>query len=522
MSRPSRGGRRQMHAVELVESGPGAPRDTAGARAREGTAGVDRGEGTGAGDGRAGGADARDAEARAVGDRTGDSRTRGRRTAEEPAGATDRPRGGARAGAAFVRRHRVRLVAAGLVVAAALAVGTVRDARADRARAAALAIAPAVLDAVRPAEGGGLERWRRPALDGLVAGEGLVVTTGVTGAGSGGVAAYDATTGAPLWDTVVDAVGPQGELTCALTTGDRVAAPGASAGTVACVAVPAVGKEAWGGLGRRGEVRVVVLDAATGDLVRDDPADRSDVGLTALGPDLVLTRTVPGGAVRVTREDARTGTDAWTSDVDARALDARGPQPAVTRVERGLLVVDGGAVRVLDGDGDPADAWPAGAARPDVPVAPTGDDGSVPGLALVSRPAPDGTDVRAVAGPGRWSARTATDSVVLVDGRVVTSDATGALTARDARSGEVLWSADATEWLRARASTALGRVQTDGEHVLVPLLLADGTPVLVAVGPVDGRAAWTAALPPDVRSVERSGRRLLARTATEVVALGQD
>ncbi|WP_258723679.1 PQQ-binding-like beta-propeller repeat protein [Cellulomonas sp. NS3] len=509
-----------MHEVELVESSPGARRDdAAGARTSADRAGAD--------DGGRPGVD------HAGGDPAGGDRT------AHAAGAPGRPRDGARPGTAFVRRHRVRLVAAGLVVAAALAVGTVRDARADRARAAELAVAPAVLDATGSADGAGLERWRRPALDGLVAGDGLVATAGVTGAGVGGVAAYDATTGAALWDAEVDSVGPQGELTCVLTAGagrevagdDGTATAGDAAGgrgapgegsSVACVAVPAVGKEAWGGLGRRGDVRVVVLDAATGTLVRDDPADRSDVGLTALGPDLVLTRTVPGGGVRVTREVARTGADVWTADVDARAPDARGPQPAVTRVERGLLVVDGGAVRVLDGDGDPVGTWPAGVARPDVPVALTGDDGSVPDLGLVARPAGDGVDLRAAAGTARWSAGTAADSALVVQGRVVTSDATGTLTARDAGSGGVLWSADATRWTGVRASTALGAVQTDGEHLLVPLLLADGSPVLVAVGAVDGRAAWTAPLPPDVRSVERSGRRLLGRTATEVVALGQD
>ncbi|GEA89265.1 hypothetical protein CCE01nite_32140 [Cellulomonas cellasea] len=521
-----------------------------------------------------------------------------------PGGSADRApggtRAGARAGGAFVRRHRVRrhrvrLVAAGLVVVAALAVGTVRDARADRARAAALALAPAVLDAVDPAGGSGLERWRRPLLDGLVTGDGLVVTFGVTAAGRGGVAAYDAATGEPRWDADVDAVGPQGELTCVLTSGgagarlgdggpgaaaadpvgraggDAGAGAGAGAGgravggdaTVACVAVPAVGKEAWGGLGRRGDVRVVVLDAATGTLVRDDPADRSDVHLTALGPDLVVTRTVPGGAVRVTREDARSGAEAWTSDVDARAADARGPQQAVARVERGLLVVDAGAVRVLDADGDAVDAWPAGVARPDVPVVLAADDGSEPDLTLTARPegvggdpaeGDDGSsmtlragdagdagdagaeaaDARAAdAGPEqadagaepvgeRWTARTPADSVLVVGGRVVTASATGALTARDAESGDVLWASDATTWSGSRASAGLGAVQTDGVHVLVPLVLADGSPVLVAVDPVDGRAAWTAVLPPDVRSVERAGRRLLGRTATEVVALGQD
>lgn len=513
-----------MHEVELVESSPGARReDAAGARTSGHRAGVHDG-GHQAGD-------------RTGGDHAGADPAGGDHTAPA-AGAPDRSRGGARTGTAFVRRHRVRLAAAGVVVAAALAVGTVRDARADRARDAALAVAPAVLDVIGSTDAAGLERWRRPMLDGLVAGDGLVVTAGVTGAGVGGVAAYDAATGAPLWDVAVDSVGPQGELTCVLTAGaggevadddgavtaggvgDR-GAPGEGA-TVACVAVPAVGKEAWGGLGRRGDVRVVVLDAATGALVRDDPADRSDVGLTALGRDLVLTRTVPGGAVRVTREDARTGTEAWSSDVDARAPDARGPQPAVTRVEGGLLVVDGGAVRVLDGDGDPVGAWPAGVARPDAPVVLTGDDGSVPDLGLVARPADDGVDLRATAGTARWSARTAADSALVVQGRVVTSDAAGALTARDAGTGGVLWSADAARWTGVGASTALGAVQTDGEHVLVPLLLTDGTPVLVAVDPRDGRAAWTAPLPADVRSVERSGRRLLARTATEVVALGQD
>lgn len=498
-----------MHEVELVEQGPGGrPADASGARATDDRAGAD-------------GPAPDHAEEHA---------------AHSAPGAPDRSRDGARAGASFVRRHRVRLVAAGLVVAAALAVGTVRDARADRARVAALAVAPAVLDPTGPRDGAGLERWRRPVLDGLVAGAGLVVTAGVTGAGSGGVAAYDAVTGAPLWEAEVASVGPQGDLTCVLTAGAEGAGEGATAGadpvdasgapgagaSVACVAVPAVGKEAWGGLGRRGQVRLVVLDAATGALVRDDPADRTDLGLTALGPDLVLTRTVPGGAVRVTRQAARTGAERWTSEVDARAPDARGPQPPVTRVERGLLVVDGGAVRVLDDGGAPVGTWPSGVDRPDVPVVLRGDDGSVPDLGLVARPADDGVDLRADAGAARWSARTAAGSVLVVQGRVVTSDGTGALTARDAGSGEVLWSADPTTWTGVRASTVLGAVQTDGEHLLVPLLPADGSPVLVAVGPVDGRAAWTAPLPPDVRAVERAGRRLLGRTATEVVALGQD
>lgn len=458
---------------------------------------------------------------------------------------------------ARMRRHRTRWVAAGLVVATALGVTAVRDARADRARADVLAVAPGVLDAVRPADGSTLERWRRPVLDELVAGAGLVVTSGVSDSGRGAVAAYAAAAGTPRWDVEVAGVGPRGEVSCVLAAAADARDPGTGPGgaTVACVAVPAVGKEAWGGLGRRGQVRLVVLDAATGALVRDEPADRSDLRLTALGSDLVLARTIPGGDVRVTRQDARTGKEAWTFEGDARAEDARGPQPAVTRVEHGLVVVDGGTVVVLDAYGHRVDAWPGGVGRPDVPVVRAADDGSVPDLALVARPASGadaggGVTLRALdlaerqgdvrgasdgggeadtapdpvpaAEPDRWATGAGAGPVLVLDGRVVTSDATGALTARDARDGDVAWSADATTWLGRRAAATLGDVQTDGVHLLVPLLLADGTPVLAAVDPVDGHAAWTAALPADVRSVERSGRRLLGRTATEVVGLGQD
>lgn len=456
------------------------------------------------------------------------------------------------AGARFVRRHRGRLLALALVLLTLLALGAVRDARADRARAAALAITPGVLDTVSPApDGGSLERWRRPALDEVVAGGDVVVTAGVDAQGRGAVTAYDATSGRERWGTTVPGVGPQGELTCVLTSdaarvtasapasapvSGRASVDGARGPVLACVAVPAVGKEAWGGLGRRGQVRLVVLDAATGAPVRDVPADRSDLHVAALGADLVLTRTVPGGLVRVTRHDARTGEERWRFEGEAREPVARGPQPAVTRVQHGLLLVDGGRLLVLDGDGRPVDAWPSGVERPDVLVVPSADDGSQAGLGLVARPvsgggAPGGVTLDAVAtgargdtGRPRWSAQVDATSVLVVDGRVVTTDETGTLTARDARGGDVLWSSGPRSWLGGGAAP-LGAPLTDGVHVLVPLAASRGAqdePVLVAVDRTDGRAVWTAPLPADVRGVERAGRRLLGRTATEVVALGQD
>lgn len=464
-----------------------------------------------------------------------------------PAGA-----GGARSASAG-RRRRPVLVAVGVVVVLSLAVTAVVERRREMARAAVLARAPGVVDEVRApggADPGAIVRWRAPGRGAVLAVPGLLVTYGVgaTGEGrpadgtrdpvpvpGGAVTAYDDRSGVLRWDVAIDGIGASGELTCVATAPGRAAAtadPGpASGAVVACVAVPAVGKEAWGGLGRRGVVRVVVLDGATGDTVRDVPADRSDVHVTTLGADLVLTRTLPDGRVRVTREDARTGAVAWTFEGVTRAPGDRGPRPPTSSVERGLVVVDGGALTVLDSTGVQVDTWPAAMAGTGARVALAADDGSVPGLAFVTeperrRPAPAAATLTAVdprTGAARWGVEVTAEDVLTVAGSVVTADAQGRLSAWDAADGGALWERGPADWLgETGTSTLRGHPATDGRHVLVPVATSDGRVVLVAVDPVDGRVVWQVALPSDVREVQTVGRRLVGIGAREVVALGQD
>ena len=409
----------------------------------------------------------------------------------------------ARAGGVAPRLRRVRRwwpvgAALALVVAAAAVVADRRDV----AHLAALADVPGIL---APLDGPVTELWRSDGArySDLTEVGGRLLGVRDRPDGSVDITALDPRTGTVLWRA---AARPPG----ALDTWARCASPDEALPTdqaspravMVCVVVDEVGthENAAGFWPYAIRSRLLVLDAATGAVLSDEPAAPS-TSVAAIGTDLVVSRVDPGGRAQVARTDARGTTDRWTFTSPGPVPEAASgrPEARVTVVD-GRVVVDAGSGWVLAGDGEVLDSWTTDpptdgvAARGD-PAAATPDDGSLPGLTLTESPGGE-----PVAG-----------RVAVIDGRVIRAE-TDSLRSIDGRSGASVW------------TTPVGRLVgsqlfSDGRLAL----RTQGAPgrgvVLAAYGLDDGRLRWESDIADDLRLFSINGR-LYGRSGEGLVALG--
>lgn len=305
------------------------------------------------------------------------------------------------------------------------------------------------------------------------------------------------------------------------------------------------------------EARLVVLDAQTGETVRDRSLEYGFGTVETLGSDIVVTTVLSDGRVQVTRENPLTGRVRWTARSEQPLPGAgfgRGPQAPETRTEHGVIVVSGLIAMALSEDGEVLGEWPAeGGQRqveltvladgrfvvgtPDVQgIAHYGtvsasddgdgfpidgpllrlavDDGSASDLLLtISASGAEVVALDARTGNARWSTEaTPEDGDLLLDDRLITTFGDD-LVAVDTRTGKRLWTAP--DDLRARRP-----LLTDGHVVLVTTGNDDQEPILTAVDITDGRVLWTAAGPPGTVQFFEIGRRLIALQQEQMTRLG--
>ncbi|WP_147793577.1 PQQ-binding-like beta-propeller repeat protein [Cellulomonas sp. Y8] len=358
------------------------------------------------------------------------------------------------------------------------------------------------------------------------------------------VSAVDARSGATSWRTEVET---QAEATaqptmrppeCWAAGGSGDAAEAASAGgsvtRVRCLVVDRPATLTGDGGWREDpptRSRLLTLDAASGAVL----ADREVAPQTAAAADdalLVLGEVVDERTVRFTAEDVATQEPLWSTELADLLVDPVF-DPHLELAHDHLLVWVGGRQRVLgtadgalqaDGtqiwvgrgggllvqDGDPGSVRLAGpdgsgtAVVPALPVQLAVDDGSVPGLEVLSAVVGGDRSLRAVeAGSGRtvWQAGLdgATDGTVLLLGGVLYGVDATAVWAIDARDGRPLWrTVRATgpdgEPVRDVSNVWLSPL-TDGRSLLLVEQDDDGGAELIAWSLRSGAEAWRTALP---------------------------
>lgn len=353
--------------------------------------------------------------------------------------------------------------------------------------------------------------------------------------------AVDLASGGRVWQRAV-----AGE-SCAPLTGD--ADPGLPVATVVvCVPQAAMGTPA--------ATQVTVLDAATGEEVRSQPADGAVVVELVDGL-VLLTTAAADGAVTVRAWDPVTGLEAWAftgaphepgalrlapgwahevgdgtvtfASRDVRltfdvVTGRRQAEPAVGPSGWAAVDLPGGreARWAFDHFGRPKDVVivdrESGArfAAPGVPWLAALRDGSAQDVVVVRRTADKhllGLD--ASSGRVRWDLANVPwlEASVQVGGIVVAVSPSSAV-AVDVRTGLRLWDHDV-----ARGS-ATWDVLTDGRLVLLPTDDDAGGVVLAARRLQTGEEAWRVALPGEVVSVDEvAGSTVLVLTPSALVAL---
>lgn len=279
--------------------------------------------------------------------------------------------------------------------------------------------------------------------------------------------------------------------------------------------------------------RLLTFDAASGALVaeREVAPQASVVSDDAM---LVLGEVVADGTVRVGAEDVTTGEPLWSTELAGVSVDPVF-DPHVQLMDDHVLVWAGGRQHVLgvaDGavqaagsqvwvgrtggllvqDGDPGTVRLAGpdgsgtAVVPALPVQLAVDDGSVPGVELLSAVVSGDRTLRAVeAATGRTVWQAALDGSVdgaplLLDGVLYGVDATAAW-ALDARDGHRVWrtvreAGPDGEPVRDTSGDWLAPV-TDGRTLLLVDQDDGGTARMVAWSLRTGAEEWRVPLPPE-------------------------
>lgn len=311
-----------------------------------------------------------------------------------------------------------------------------------------------------------------------------------------------------------------------------------------------------------GSAELVVLDAATGDVVRRAP-EEVGTGMAVLGDLVVTARVREDDAVVVTGTGARTGEVVWESTTQPGtatggpppAVAGPGPRvPGIARVGDGLLVQAGsGGLRVgADGtveamyvptsddtgsdqgtaagsdlrEGEGVGGTSVTSARGHVlrhgmrggmtyllrddgtrtavpggfPVPLSVDDGSEPDLLLV----PDGNN-----GVAAWDTRTGStrwsrpdvmvgDAVVVLGGTLHVATIGGVVVALDLTDGTTLWTSAGTPGAPGIAAVPGAGLLTDGRVLAVVGQRLSEASTVRAYALGDGRPLWTAELPPGV------------------------
>lgn len=445
--------------------------------------------------------------------------------ARDPSGADEPPRArrGRRPGGGAGRTRLRRAAVAGgvaLAVGLGVAVQAEREATAaDDARVAALAAVEGTVPSLRspPPDRRG---WPGDRSTTLVLPDGTQVgSLPVDGALRTVATAPDGTTRWVAADDV-DAAG----------RGAACAPAAADPGLLTCVVpgVPGVAGPTTDAVLGGTPDRLLVLDAADGQVREEVDLGPGTIDWAPLEDDLVVARRVAGTA-EITRRDLLGG-DAWTVRVDlppwvlARHLRVR--------VQDGLVVLTGPTAAVLDGAGTVLGSWTAPGTRrisvdvrtsavgfavwttPELgtwydragragvrlegsPARPAVDDGSVAQVLLLQ----DGWTLRAldvVTGP-LWERRVPQSVPARVGGLVLLDEGED-LVAVDVASGDVAWSRPVGPCWDP------GAVVTDGVRLAVP---ADDPACgrTVAVDLRDGTERWTATVPdaPEVPDVPPAG-----------------
>jgi outer membrane protein assembly factor BamB len=470
-----------------------------------------------------------------------------------PLTAPTRPAGRPRGWAAVVRRW---WWLAGVAVLALLLVDSTADRREEEALARYAGLPGVVGSLARPVE----ERWEMHATDLIWSVGDLVVSVADDG---GSVVARDPGTGRVRWRAALpDNVFPltrcasgvgdpseRGEIPAAGSAGGRAAGeadgaaylgPGVLGGAMRTGVVCEVHADA--GVGETGATSLIVLDGATGALVRQVTAPRAEAS-AALDGDLVVVEQDDDGLV-VTRHDVVAGRPVWRTALPGVVPGPEGvrltvgpERVAVEARETVVLASDDGAetgrwtsaddalagwtARVVTRPGDGFGVWtsrfagrwyaPDGTPGPRLegaPADPAVVDSSTSGVVLLT-PA-DGDLLRAVevaTGRELWTRPAPSRVLLRLGGRVVMVSG-GRLLSVETATGDVRWSVP----LEPDEVPEVGDVLTDGVRVLVPGVSADGQHRLTAYALADGRRSWREPLP--------AGRDRTAVLGDHVLALG--
>ncbi|WP_211254594.1 PQQ-binding-like beta-propeller repeat protein, partial [Cellulomonas cellasea] len=466
------------------------------------------------------------------------------------------------------RRVRTRTVVAAAVVLAAALAGTqaVLDAR-ERAEVARWAQVPGVV----PALGDGLEaRWEPELGDVLMMYAGAEVDDLAVGArfedsGAQSAVALDPLTGDVAWRTpltepeplLVDAAENFQAVPCDATTGDEP--------LLVCLvgdryARASVRPETYGGdtslpAPVAQEAELVVLDVATGEVVRRTPATPS-TGMRVADGTVLTASSSRDGSAEVSAHDVRTGEVRWEQELPSgtgeREWAESGEPPYLEPVGDTVLVVLGTAAARFAADGTllgtvPASALEMGTAilpargdrvvRQDFGAAggealavlapdgtatplpegrlltPTVDDGSEPDVLLLTG-APD-----AAGGLLGWDAATGTErwvvedllvsDVVVLGGAAYVVGFDRSLRAVELDDGSTRWRTDPPPPVPGEDPVTSPTLLTDGRSLVVVGRRGEETGVQ-AYALRDGRPTWDGTLPFEVEGVQPLGGRAVA------------
>ena len=284
----------------------------------------------------------------------------------------------------------------------------------------------------------------------------------------GRVLAFDATTGAELWDSEVVSTGKTGSIW--LFWKRRAIDGGVSGG-------PAAGNGLVVAGGRNGEV--IALDAETGAERWAAKATSEIISTPLLSDGLVIVRRGDGKTVAF---DAGTGTQRWVFDRGLPNLSVRGNGSPVAAGGLVFLGHDDGtvlALRATDGGlvWEQVIAQPEGRSELDRMA---DIDGELIATGAEIYAASYGGQTMALAPNGRplWSRDVGSyGGLALAGDRLILSDRDGTVWALDRTTGNALWKQDALarRWLTTPAVQGAYAVVGDIEGYLHWIRLADGT-----------------------------------------------
>ncbi|GIG35054.1 outer membrane protein assembly factor BamB family protein [Cellulomonas pakistanensis] len=373
------------------------------------------------------------------------------------------------------------------------------------------------------------------------------------------VSAVDAVTGAEAWRTAVET---QEEATARPTMREpQCWAAGETGGTTRVRCLVSDRPATLTGDGGWTEdpptrSRVLTFDAGTGAVL----TDREVAAQTSVAADdavLVLGEVVADGTVRVTAEDVATQEDLWTTELagvtpdpvfdphvtllDDHVLLWAGQRSHVLARSDGAVQADGVQVWVGRGGGllvqddDPGSVRLAGpdgtgtAVVPALPVQLDVDDGSVPGVEILSAVVAGDRTLRAVdavSGTTLWEARLdgrADGAWLLLDGVLYGVDAT-AVRAVDAWDGREVWRTyrelDQDGQPVRDTSGSWAAPATDGRALLLVEQDEEGGSLLAAWSLRSGALLWRTPLPPETNGWASAWGGALYGGLEELVRIG--